>query len=431
MAAAETLPGKKRVLVAQALLRRPELLVELRGLADQVPAAEPALDPFVGALRRCCWPNVPLRLLHRDALAHAPKKKLAFLALVGEEARTMAWHRFDPRPLEDFLDSLPSLRLHSEERFWLGERACEAIRFLVMLSTHFYSMTYDPSMLRQKAMNLNRQEQGWIKAKVVPDIPIKENELEGILGLALVSSSGRKNREWVDGMKEEIADRFGADEAVQFRLTLAWCHGFLRGDLEQAEWHLSNALAAVNEDCDPFIELLLRVQLAWAIVTRVKGDVHLLTETIVHRLPAFLDDTGFFEGWGKNPAAELMMARYEASAEEEWADVKPALDHLTAVSTLLAVYPDSEIKVRFHELRAALLVARDLPQAMEDMVEVVEMAKKRSSEDPRLSSWLTTAKIFKVGLERLQREDPRAKAALQRYVERLLPMEIKPYSLSL
>ena len=428
LAAGETMPSHVRVSVVKTIRERPEILAELPALAARVPAAM-AVDPFVGALRDLCRPTVRLPLRHREVLARVGEGPYGFLELVIEEARTSAWRTFDPAPLDSFLGWLPKAKLlTAEDIFVLGERASEARSLVAQVGPFFYAAAYQPTTFFDIAEEAQAHRERYEKANGVrPEAPGK-GTAEGVFAQALYVTATTGEGSAAERLLLELdSASLGGDELVLLDLVKAWCFGILAKDLERAEFDLNSALAAVDEACDPWLELFLRVQLAWVINQRASTQVRSMMDIMAERMGQAR------MGLGGDPFA-IMMKDYQNEIEKAWVHLKPALDHLNAASAMLAEFPAAELRLRFLELRMKLLVAHDLPQAMEDLIDAVVLAKKQPKKDPddvdmRATIWMTDSMFYKAGLERLQFTQPRARAALERYVARVQPAVEEGYNL--
>ena len=438
LASASELPAGLRNRVVASFEGRPEVLAELWAKAAAVPAKMSTRDPFVNALRRLCWPDMRVSPLHRLALATVIEP-LGMLHLVAEEARTSAFRHLDESGLEVFRDWLAEWirkNTRTERMTQIELRVSGAHMFLSVYtdliggrSAEFQQAKGAPQLKEEISGLFEGRGMGPARRAVAEPDPVVRPRQEGRLAAAGVFSEeavaamwGRVGLEGVFGLMLTMTamgtpmnlDRLQnvepvSDDLVLLELSRSWLHWLGSQDTEAAHFHLQKALAALDEDGDPWLELLVRLNVAVVYMGEVQDE----TPGFKARLEKMSKEGLFFVAYG-DPFTGVFL-EYQVDCRLQEAAFRPALDHLMAAEPLLREFATPGMLVVYLQLRAKLLVAKDPVRSFEDLLDAIVAARELDDEGAEAQSMMAEAMLYKAGLSRIAKDDPRTQGMLKRY----------------
>lgn len=399
---------------------RPEVLAELRALAASVPAATLTRDPFVNALRRICWPDERVSLPHRQALATVGEP-FGMLRLVAEEARTAALRHLSVGVLEpfwDFFEAGPD-NIADPVLLQIANRLYSARLFVAILTGLLFAEPSHTAVVEEMREALaddsgpkRRRRKGSSKASSPPQI---KTEIEALCGaFLLISAFSGDDEEPIDIESQEFPGLNG-EGAVLLEFTKAFVYGFLNKDIDRGQVHLFQALANIDDEVDPWLELLVRLTTAWAVELKVDKLVPVMTSRLRSKVSPGMTMTPL-----SHPFLEIFL-EYRAELSLEWEMLKPGLDHLMAAEKLLREFATPRMLTEYFLLRAKMVLLKDVARATADMIDAV-LAARQLGDQGRMARQLEfEALMYKSGLVHLGSEIPGATEVVDRFVVEVAP----------
>jgi len=402
MAGKPTLSAHLRKRVIASFEQRPETLQELQAAASQVPE-DLVADPFVAALRRICHPSSRLRLIHRRAIAEVGSAPHGFVALVIEEARTYSLRHYNPASLDDIT---PWLEVWQERQ---AEPAATEL-FLRSACYRLFVNTF-AALIGEGSGRLGTVAQ---ETRNLID-KFHHIEFESMLAFALLANVIKKDGNPRDLFEILAAEPRKGEELVLLEFGRAWVQGFLHEDAAGGKRHFEAALAAMDEDCDPWLELFLRLQLAYLSSIQVEKGFPSLEDRMLARV---------VETIGSAPDSHPVREAFELYWEDllrEQENYAPAIEQLKAAEKLVDEMAATESRIHYLRMRSRLTVATDPLQALHDLLDAI-LIVQTLPRDERIEAMMLTAFFVSSRLdEKLISENPSMAAGILRYEEIVTP----------